>query len=214
MQIVTRKAAQAGGLKRYFTGVPCKRAHVAERFTGDKTCVACDQARKVGNPAVQARMRAKYLQHREERLADQKRRNQRNAEAIKAQRRTHREANKDRINAAIAAWAKANPAKRRNKERNREARERGAEGRYYLADVDAIFARQEGLCANPYCGAILGAGHHIDHVLPIVLGGSSWPHNIQLLCQPCNQAKGAMHPDQWQWAERQRAARTQTLDQI
>jgi len=41
-QIITRKEARAKGLKRYFTGKPCKHGHVAERFVSGP-CVECAQ---------------------------------------------------------------------------------------------------------------------------------------------------------------------------
>jgi hypothetical protein len=31
-EIITRTAAKAQGLKHYFTGKPCNRGHVAERY--------------------------------------------------------------------------------------------------------------------------------------------------------------------------------------
>lgn len=37
----TRAAARAAGLKKYFTGVPCKHGHVAERWVSKRTCVKC-----------------------------------------------------------------------------------------------------------------------------------------------------------------------------
>lgn len=39
--IVTRKFAQAQGLKTYFTGKPCKRGHLAERRTDSCACCEC-----------------------------------------------------------------------------------------------------------------------------------------------------------------------------
>lgn len=36
-----RKAARLTGAKRYFTGVPCLRGHVAERFVSTKACTRC-----------------------------------------------------------------------------------------------------------------------------------------------------------------------------
>ena len=36
-----RKAARERGEKRYFTGAPCPRGHVAERFVSTKACVVC-----------------------------------------------------------------------------------------------------------------------------------------------------------------------------
>ncbi len=41
MEIISRKEAQALGLKRYFTGKPCKRGHVAPRFVSTSMCVEC-----------------------------------------------------------------------------------------------------------------------------------------------------------------------------
>lgn len=41
MKIVTRKEAKASNLKRYFTGIECKRGHVSERVTSSSTCCEC-----------------------------------------------------------------------------------------------------------------------------------------------------------------------------
>ncbi len=38
---VTRAEAKARGLKRYFTGNPCKHGHIAERYTVFGKCVVC-----------------------------------------------------------------------------------------------------------------------------------------------------------------------------
>jgi hypothetical protein len=40
-KIITRAEAKAAGLKRYFTGTPCKRGHIAERFVNDRACTQC-----------------------------------------------------------------------------------------------------------------------------------------------------------------------------
>lgn len=42
MKIITRKEAKDQGLKRYFTGKPCKRGHVAERRMNG-VCVECSR---------------------------------------------------------------------------------------------------------------------------------------------------------------------------
>jgi hypothetical protein len=36
-----RKAAKEAGMTRYFTGNPCSRGHIAERFVSTKACVVC-----------------------------------------------------------------------------------------------------------------------------------------------------------------------------
>jgi len=44
--IITRKEAKAKGLKRYFTGKPCKRGHISERLVCNKGCIECELERK------------------------------------------------------------------------------------------------------------------------------------------------------------------------
>ena len=40
--IISRKEAEAKGLKRFFTGIPCKKAnHISERLVSNKGCIKC-----------------------------------------------------------------------------------------------------------------------------------------------------------------------------
>lgn len=41
MKVITKKEAKEKGLKRYFTGKPCKHGHVAERHVGTGGCIPC-----------------------------------------------------------------------------------------------------------------------------------------------------------------------------
>lgn len=41
MDIITRKAASNAGRTKYYTGVPCKNGHLAERYVQSGTCAAC-----------------------------------------------------------------------------------------------------------------------------------------------------------------------------
>ena len=42
MNIIKRKQAISKGLKRYFTGVPCKNGHISERATNGWYCIECN----------------------------------------------------------------------------------------------------------------------------------------------------------------------------
>lgn len=107
--------------------------------------------------------------------------------------------NKERIASSNRKWQKENPEKISGHRRNRRAKRLMAEGCHTPEDIDAILFSQRGLCAN--CQSkLFKSGRqkfHVDHVMPLALGGSNWPENLQCLCPTCNLSKGAKHPDDW-----------------
>jgi hypothetical protein len=40
-EIISRKAAHAAGLKRFYTGKPCIQGHLGERYTSSGNCIEC-----------------------------------------------------------------------------------------------------------------------------------------------------------------------------
>jgi 5-methylcytosine-specific restriction endonuclease McrA len=42
---------------------------------------------------------------------------------------------------------------------------------------------------------------HIDHIVPVALGGTSKRHNLQFLCSSCNQRKGKQLSEGQPWLE-------------
>ncbi|MFH1741137.1 MAG: HNH endonuclease signature motif containing protein [bacterium] len=90
-------------------------------------------------------------------------------------------------------WAAANPNKINAYSHQRRAK---YVGRYTDRDIADIRDRQRGKCGT--CKANLKrTGFHVDHIIPIKLGGPNWPDNIQLLCPTCNLSKGSKDPFQW-----------------
>jgi hypothetical protein len=70
----------------------------------------------------------------------------------------------------------------------RSARAPSTGGRRPIPDDVKIFVwrRDEGRCVN--CGS--NQDLEYDHIIPVVMGGSDTARNLQLLCEPCNRAKG------------------------
>lgn len=98
-------------------------------------------------------------------------------------------ANKDKIKAGNAARPEAN----RIRCRNRKASKREAGGKLSIDLASRLIKLQRGKCACG-CGHQLGAKYHLDHIMPLALGGSNTDNNIQLLVATCNHKKHAKHP--------------------
>jgi len=84
------------------------------------------------------------------------------------------------------------------KERKKEQKiiRRAAGGRISMGLISRLYSRQKGLCV--YCGTSPDPVFHVDHRMPVALGGLSVDDNLQLLCPKCNVAKGATHPDDYE----------------
>lgn len=86
LHAISRDDAASAGLKRFFTGVPCKFGHIAERYVSGGRCVEC--------------MRIKNSQYRD-----------RNSELIKACRYDRYRKNASEICEYNAIWRRNNPEK-------------------------------------------------------------------------------------------------------
>lgn len=79
-----------------------------------------------------------------------------------------------------------------------------AGGKFREKDIIDLLVKQKEKCV--YCETIFypdgrpiydvtGKKFHVDHIMPVKLGGSNHPENLQLLCAKCNLAKSSIHPD-------------------
>ena len=104
-------------------------------------------------------------------------------------REMNREANRRRFTTPEGKLiARANCAARR-------ARVKSAPGRYYADDIAKLLTLQRGRCV--ICRTDISSAYHIDHIVPLVRGGSNWPENLQLLCGSCNRSKGRLTMDEF-----------------
>lgn len=78
---------------------------------------------------------------------------------------------------------------------NLKARKRGARGYISNEIIDELFLTQNGQCA--YCDCDISSGYQVDHIYPIVRGGSNEATNLCLACRSCNQSKSASTVEEW-----------------
>lgn len=114
-----------------------------------------------------------------------------NPEKAKAAQKKYNEANPEKLKEFNRRWASANPDATRLKNHTRRSRIRNSHERLSKGVVARLFGLQKGIC--PCCRADLGK-YHIDHIMPLALGGSNADTNIQLLCAKCNLQKHSKHP--------------------
>jgi 5-methylcytosine-specific restriction endonuclease McrA len=105
--------------------------------------------------------------------------------------------NREKASARTCRWAKENPEKHLANCHKRRARVLGAEGFYTPEDIQKILADQNGLCVGINCGKDISKRFTIDHIIPLVRGGSNWPANLQLTCKSCNCKKGKRTMEEW-----------------
>lgn len=153
-EIISRDEAKRLGLKRFYTGSPCQKGHLAERKVANKTCVVC----------CRVHFSSFY------------------------------EKNRTRLITNKLAWYKENPEYAREARNKRRSLQRASGGTYSKQEILNLFAYQCGKCAN--CLKPMQA-YHIDHVMPLSLGGSNDRSNLQLLCPKCNQHKSNKDPLDW-----------------
>lgn len=131
-----------------------------------------------------------------------------NPEKFKAYQKAYLSANRHRTVARLKKWRQENPERSREQGRkwradkpelNRikaqryRARKLQAPGQLSPGIYQRLMTHQKCKCA--VCRASLkGVTPHLDHIMPLALGGSNADDNVQLLCPTCNLTKSAKHP--------------------
>lgn len=184
---------------------PCRKAYLAAYRIENKEKlrelrVDWRNANKEKVASASARYRLRHKEELRRKDADYYARNKikkveyrkRNAERIAMNQSEIRAANPEKRRAYDAMWRRKNPEKKRAQTINRRARLRGAYGRLSPNIKQRLFALQNGKCAC--CGQPLGNDSHLDHIVPLALGGENIDSNMQLLLSKCNLQKSSKHP--------------------
>lgn len=115
-----------------------------------------------------------------------------NVDAMKVKARGRRVASPEKVKAEKNSWRERNPNAARLYKQNRKALQTANGGTLSKNLAEKLITLQKGLC--PCCRQPLGKNYHLDHVMPLALGGSNVDSNIQLLRAGCNLSKHAIHP--------------------
>lgn len=167
--------------KRYAKGAckACAKARDAAYYAANRDqAIASRAAYRAANPEKWRAYAAAY------RVA--------NSAKVRAAIAAYRAANPDKVRASAAAWQADNLEARRIIQQNRAARQRDSGGSLSKGLSAKLFKLQKGKC--PCCKQPLGKDYHLDHVMPIALGGANIDSNMQLLRRQCNQQKHAKNP--------------------
>lgn len=148
---------------------------------------------KAANPeAVKAHAATHYAANREDRRRRNAAYHAANPEQSRLRAAAYYAAHKQECAKSRAEWAAANQDSIRVYRMNRKARVRAAGGRLSPNLTEKLLKLQRGKCAC--CALPLGSRFHLDHIVPISLGGKNVDTNIQLLRATCNLKKHAKHP--------------------
>lgn len=185
----TRKEALAIGASNYFTGKPCHKGHIAERHVSDRKCAQCRREYRQKLWHERPDIRKANNEYKAHKLAN-------NPEFREAERKRLKEfqakKRKETGGAYAREYRKKNAEKIKAQTRNRRARIKKAEGHHTYKDIKDILRMQNGKCG--YCRVELGKSYHVDHIMPLVLGGSNGRRNLQCLCADCNLSKAQYDP--------------------
>ena len=178
----------------------CKNCNVeTERYVSGKCkpCTAKRDAKWYKNNSEKARAAsAKWTKNNpEKKAASDAKWVKNNPEKMRAAGSKWHKNNPDKARARATKWHKNNPEKKADHGARRRARELNgnpAGTRLSPGYRAKLMAEQRSKC--PVCGVSIRKASHLDHIVPLALGGPHIDSNMQLLCPKCNLQKKAKDP--------------------
>jgi hypothetical protein len=180
-EIISRKQALALGLKRYFTGKPCKHGHISDRYVSGACAQCIGSASAAYYAANSEKLRATRAAYSAAYYAD-------NPEKARAATAAWQKAHPEKLRAAAKKYQSNNPEKFAANNSKRRATKIAAMPESYT-DFDE-FVMQEAAEACKRREAMTGYKWEVDHMTPLSRGGLHHYTNIQVIPKSINRSKG------------------------
>lgn len=161
----------------------CKRCNCESKRYSDGRCITCTLARNAEWAKKNSGKKNKISRKWNELNRHQKR----EINAI------YRAAKNEEIKQKRKLQRKNDPSIERVKSATRKALKLGNGGSLSKNIVQVLLAKQNGLCAC--CHQPLNGVFHLDHIMPLSLGGKNDDDNVQLLLPRCNLQKFTSTPE-------------------
>lgn len=204
-----RLEAQERGDKYYFTGVPCKRGHVVERFVKTKQCTECNRedcrTRRLDDPKWRDAEKRSYKKHSDKRNQQAREWYLNNKDKMDDYYSEWRENHREEAIERTKEWQRNNPnavttQNKKYREQNKDKIRHWANKRRAqklnatpvwitdeeLSQIEALYAECVRLEQET------GIKHHVDHIVPLQGEHVSGLHilsNLQVLTAHENGSK-------------------------
>lgn len=224
MDIISREEAKRQGLKRYFTGKPCLRGHICERYIISSTCTQCQKNRgskwREDNKEIVNRKRREAHElnpekHREYQRKFQKKHPERykiyfhkwmtsHMEEYRKRTRRYRENNVEKLKEIHRKWARKNKGKVNAYTSKRIAQRKQATMKWANMDtIEQIYIESSRLTDETGCQ------YSVDHIIPLqgkLVSGLHVENNLQIMLFNKNCAKGnkfnPLNPTKYEYPDR------------
>lgn len=204
--IITLKEARDQGLKYYFTGIPCPKGHISKRTVSTQSCYECTLAsKKEWDKKNKEHIQEYNLENRQRILNKKTEHRIKNKEKFAEATARYRKNNRDKYLKAKAVYREKHSEKisqwwKNNRDlgrvyhcrRTKRVKDNTKGCHFTKNDINILYKIQKGKCI--YCKSSLELGYHLDHIMPLYLGGDNSKDNLQLTCPTCNLKKGHKHP--------------------
>lgn len=169
------------------------RGHLSERYVSTGMCVSCrriyvNEWRKANPERDLALKRVSREKNREANNLYSREWKKKNKPKVWQYNQVYREKNREAVKKKAKEYRDANPLVKRASEAKRRAIKKKSGGSYKPQEIKDLITKQKNKCI--YCKSVLNK-YHIDHIVPIISGGSNSIDNIQILCPTCNCRKSS-----------------------